>query len=227
MHRSRWDVSDFQEIPAGFLVPPDESAGLDVQGTPSTVCPVVPLPSTMAEFESRLTPKFRHNLRNARNRLLKTGATLETAAPEQDDEYLDALFRLHAARWNARGGGGVLSSTAVQEFLRSVCHGFRMRGWLRLHGVRYGARLGAVVCIFCAARRSFYYIGGFDPAYSRDSPGNVLNGFAIEQAIAEGCTEFDFLRQGERYKYAWGARDRLNMRLRIRATQSETSATPR
>ena len=55
--------------------------------------------------------------------------------------------------------------------------------------------------------RAYYYIGGFDPSRARLSPGTIMIGHAIEEAIGAGARTFDFLRGREAYKYAWGAVD--------------------
>src|SRR5262249_20263444 len=93
---------------------------------------------------------------------------------------------------------------------------FRRRDWLRLHALRFEGRIVSIVCIFCAHRRAHYYLGGFDNALARYSPGDVLIHFAIQHAIEENVTEFDFLRCAEKYKYRWGAEDRVNIRFVIR-----------
>ena len=57
------------------------------------------------------------------------------------------------------------------------------------------------------ARRLYFRISGFDPGLERLSPGMLLVGHAIGEAIAEGFAVADFLRGQERYKYLWGAQD--------------------
>src|SRR5262245_39808157 len=82
----RWDVCDLQEIrPESPLLRSGFPAGWRVERSVSGVCPVVNLPPATEQFEAALAPKFRHNVRNARNRLMTIGkASFETAAPEQD-----------------------------------------------------------------------------------------------------------------------------------------------
>lgn len=210
-----WDLCDFQEIRGDSQMLEDPLAMLNVQPAVSSICPVLRLPSTMAELESSLSPKFRHHLRNSRNRLAQLGAVCEASSPAQDCGYVEALFRLHAARWEPRGEPGMLATPKVQCFFREALAGFRRRGWLRLHGLRFRGELKAVVCNFCTRGRTLYYLGGFDPELSRYSPGSVLIAHAIDGAIGERSVEFDFLRQREQYKYAWGAEDRINSRLLV------------
>jgi CelD/BcsL family acetyltransferase involved in cellulose biosynthesis len=58
--------------------------------------------------------------------------------------------------------------------------------------------------------RAYAYLGGFDPAFEIASPGALTIEAACTEAAASGATELHFLRGREAYKYAWGARDRIN-----------------
>jgi CelD/BcsL family acetyltransferase involved in cellulose biosynthesis len=127
----------------------------------------------------------------------------ETVGP-----MLDALFRLHAARWAARRQLGVLCDPRAQEFHRHVSPRLLARNCLRLTGIHQN---GAWVAPLYGIRREddvFYYLSGFDPAYERMSPGSLLIQHGIEQAIAERVKRIHFLRGREAYKYHWGATDR-------------------
>ena len=63
----------------------------------------------------------------------------------------------------------------------------------------------AVLYAFAGGKSTYYYLSGFDPAFDKLSPGTLIVGHAIEEAIAEGHRWFDFMRGQENYKYAWGA----------------------
>ncbi len=207
--RDRWRLCDFQDIPAGsrmLELPPGMTADI----VPCAHCPVVALPASIEQFDASLSPKFRHNLRNASNRLRDMGATFETSS---SDEFIDALFRLNTARWSTKGEAGVLAPSEAQNFFRSACARLSAHDRLRFHGLRWRGELHAVVCIFCAPRGHQYYLGGFTAELARYSPGASMIRYAIEHAIAEGKSEFDFLRGGERYKTDWGAIDQMSSRI--------------
>ena len=70
--------------------------------------------------------------------------------------------------------------------------------------------MAAAVHALLGSDRILFYLSGFDPAFRFESPGTILLGAMLEQAIAEGRREANFLRGAEAYKYAWGARDRFN-----------------
>ena len=125
-----------------------------------------------------------------------------------------ALLRLHRARWSVKGRPGVLKDQAIQQFHREAAWSLLAGGALRLYGMRLEGRLIAVIYGFMRAKqRACYYLAGFDPAHRKLSLGMLMIGHALEEAIREGSTEFDFLRGQEAYKYEWGAKDRPTYRL--------------
>ena len=217
----RWNCCELVDVPPQS---PLFDAGVPAEKSCCDVCPVVTLLSSVESLDATLSSKFRHNLHNSRNRVRDLGMEFEISAPDQDPEYIDALFRLHSARWRERGETGVLASAEAQDFLREAALEVRRRGWLRLAGLRQGVTLRGVACLFATRGRWLYYLGGFDNSVARFSPGNLLIHFSMEQAIREGAREFDFLRQGEAYKYKWGAQDRTNTRL---VSRPESSAEMR
>ena len=81
--------------------------------------------------------------------------------------------------------------------------------------MRIGGRDAAVLYAFKAKDSTYYYIGGFDPDCAAVSPGSLIIAHAVEQAVAEGCRTFDFLKGQEPYKYRWGARDHDRCRYEI------------
>ena len=167
--------------------------------------PVLRAPDGFEEFLARRTPNFRSAVRRGERRLarrfqvrfrLSDSATL--------DGDLDALFRLHQARFGEQStfGGG---RTA---FHRAFARRAHERGWLRLWileldgrpvAAQYGFRFGGV--------ESFYQ-SGRDPELRRESLGMTLLSHAIRTAADEGVREFALLRGHEPYKYRFATDDR-------------------
>ena len=54
--------------------------------------------------------------------------TFEDATAENLDTFLDALFELHAARWQQRGMPGMLADDVIQRFHREVARAFAELG---------------------------------------------------------------------------------------------------
>jgi CelD/BcsL family acetyltransferase involved in cellulose biosynthesis/glycosyltransferase involved in cell wall biosynthesis len=175
-------------------------------------CPVLPL-DRARPIQRGLPPRFARRLAYARRRATREGLELEDVQEATLQEFLDALFALHRARWVGRGEPGVLADLSIERFHRETAAKLFTAGLLAMHGLREpGGRLVAVSYGFLTRERGFLYLGGFDPAYAARSPGAVVIGRAIEQAHVAGACTFDFLRGAEDYKYEWGARDEWTMR---------------
>ena len=165
--------------------------------------------------------EVRESLARRRARALKRGAiTYERATEATAEEVLEAHLRLHAARWERRGEEGVLAAERVQRAHRESLPGLLRSGALRLYAMRLEGRIVATVQGFRdppgrAGFRVYFYLGGFDPVVERLSPGMLVVGFAIEDALAEGAVAVDFLRGQEPHKYAWGAVDTPTTRRRL------------
>ncbi len=182
---------------------------------PMEPCPYLTLPADWKTLTARLSKKMRSNLGYYERLLDKTFENVRFhCADEQTLEAgMTALFDLHQKRWNARWLPGVLGSKRVQAFHRDVARAFLASDWLRLHLLTVDGTIRAALYCFMWGGRTFYYLGGFAPELSKYSLGTLLTGKAIRQAIEEGCTEFDFLRGNEGYKYRWLPEERVNHRL--------------
>jgi CelD/BcsL family acetyltransferase involved in cellulose biosynthesis len=175
-----------------------------VEAQPCAPCPVARLGPPPA--------KLLKNLRYSLRRLHAAGEVrIERATPETLDDFLDALFRWHTARWQIRRQPGVLSDARVTAFHREVAPAFLKAGMLRLYGLRVNGELRGSLYCFARNGRVYYYASGFDPELSPYSPGSLMILHAWEEARAADDYEFDFLRGSEAYKYAWGAEDRWTM----------------
>jgi CelD/BcsL family acetyltransferase involved in cellulose biosynthesis len=172
-------------------------------------CPVIELHGATG-LAACVPAKRRRQLRRALAFAARRGPTAIVPADARPGYFLDQLFRLHAACWEARGQPGVLADPKVRSFLEEALPALSHRQIARCYlleigGVTSGAYLG-----FLDRGRAYAYLGGFDPAFADESPGSILIGHAIGEAIREGAAEFHFLRGAEAYKYSWGAADRWN-----------------
>jgi CelD/BcsL family acetyltransferase involved in cellulose biosynthesis len=212
-NRDRWDICDLQELPWDSPLPQSHlPRGLRGAISRCSVCLVLQLPADAGQLYRTLPAAFRRSVRHSQMHASELGE-IRAARCEDLDEYLDAFFRLHAARWEALNQAGVLATPSLQKFHREVAHQFLSAGILRLYVLRLAGRIGAALYGFAAHNRTFAYLGGFDPTLAKQSPGSALVAFAIERSIEEHAREFDFLRDPEDFKYKWGAADRHNQRM--------------
>jgi len=175
-------------------------------------CVLLSIENAGDALQNLLSTHARKKLRYYKRSL---ACTFEDANAENLDAFLDALFQLHAARWQQRGMPGMLADDVIQHFHRDVARAMLDAGALRMFAMRSGDRMAAVFYGFAHGDAVAYYLSGYDPSLEKHSPGTVIVAHAIEQAVRDGATTFDFLRGAEDYKYAWGAKDRINFRRQI------------
>jgi CelD/BcsL family acetyltransferase involved in cellulose biosynthesis len=215
--RQRWQEADFGDLPASSCLLSTALPGVAVAVRTAAVCPVVSLPSSVAAFHAGLDRRHRQHLSQARRRIAERFAVrLAVTGPADLGQGLEELYALHGARWASRDGPGVLGEQAIRAFHRRAAPGLLEGGWLRLYRLHFDDTPAAAIYALAGPGRMYGYIGGFDPALERFSPGMTALDLVIGDAIGRGVAEFDFLRGAEPYKYLWGARDRPSYALTLR-----------
>jgi CelD/BcsL family acetyltransferase involved in cellulose biosynthesis len=207
------DRCELTELPPGAdLLAAAAPSGWVAEEEAASPCPVLVLGRSL---EASVPAVQRRKLRMAHHRADRTGPWQAVLLPPEDG--LAALARLHGARWEARGQpGGVLADPRMAAFLAETVPALAASGAACVHALHLGGTCAAAALVLRAPGRWLLYLGGFDPARRFESPGTLLIGHLIKQAIADRVREIDFLRGAEAYKYAWGAQDRCNTTRRLR-----------
>lgn len=208
-----WDWADLQQSKPGAVT--EKLPGADPWE--GETCPYLPLPDTYDAFLKTLSKKLRQNVGYYERSMAKEQQLeLRLATEATLDADLDAFFRLHQLRWRSRWMPGAFAATAARAFHREAAAALLASGNLRLHTLLLDSVPVASIYCFHKGQTTYYYLGGFDPALAKLSPGTVLTARAIRHAIeSDRATEFDFLRGNEGYKYRWGAQDRYNRRVSV------------
>lgn len=206
-----WQGLDLCNIPAvspsrHILRRQAEKRGYRFQSAVQEVCPVITLPDTFDAYLMDLDKKQRHEIRRKRRRASAAQAELVTIGPEDNlaravEEFLDLLQKSlpEKAEWLTEGRRAVF-----HEVARAAMDA----GTLQLMFLTHRGARAAALFNFDYKNRIWVYNSGFDVAeFGYLSPGVVLTAGAIEQAINDGRSAFDFLRGDESYKYHFGARD--------------------
>ena len=206
-----WDLQQLQPTSSMLNVALPDGFSENVED--QEACPVLALG---ANFESLGSTHFQKKLRYYRRQLERIGEVrIETPTADTLDDLLTALFDLHAARWKRRDLPGLLADDATQNFHRDVARRMLDAGLLRMYATRIDDRIAAVFHGYALNGIVYYYLSGYDPDLEKLSIGTLLVAHAVEQAVRDGATTFDFLRGAEEYKYAWGATDRMNRRRQL------------
>jgi CelD/BcsL family acetyltransferase involved in cellulose biosynthesis len=163
--------------------------------------PFVDVASTTAEdwFKSR-SSNFRGQVRRARRDLESRGAFARMAStPDEIARDVDALIRLHLARWSWRGGSAAMTP-GVERMLREEAAVLVQAGTLRLAGVATAEETVAVQAIVAAGGEASYWLGGFDAEWAAAKPGIVALHTALEDSFAHGDVRFDLGGGDQEYK---------------------------
>ena len=183
----------------------------------SNPCPVLVLPPGATRLAEVIPQGRLRSLRLAHNRAARAGGwSIETAGASSLDRLLGELERLHQERWIAAGEPGAFADPRVRAFHSAAAPELLTCGLLRLRALLFDEQVVAAYYTLLAGRdRLLLYLPAFDVAHARESPGTILIGAILEEAMHEGCRELHFLRGVEAYKYNWGAVDRMNMARRL------------
>ncbi|HEY2436967.1 MAG TPA: GNAT family N-acetyltransferase [Solirubrobacteraceae bacterium] len=157
-------------------------------------------------FLSTQSPNFRQQARRLERRLARDHSLGYRLAedPSRLDGDLDALLRLHEARW----GGVSKAFLGKRATLHRVFAAKALeRGWLRLWIAELDGRPAAAWYGFRYGDVEWYYQAGRDPRYDRLSIGFVLLAHTIRAALDDGVDEYRLLRGDERYKLRFANAD--------------------
>jgi hypothetical protein len=214
-----WAAMDLCNVPANsrtrtILPELAKRHGLRFSEEVHEVCPVIELPSTFDEYLTSLPKKQRHEIRRKLRRAHGAGVSVRTISPgdnlaEAVEEFLELLQKstMEKRDWLNDGRRAVFQATASAAM---------EAGTLSLMFVEVEDKKAAALFNFKYNDRVWVYNSGLDPeTYGSLSLGVVATAKAIESAIAQRFSRFDFLRGSESYKYRFGAEDTYIYRLRV------------
>lgn len=176
----------------------------------------VQLPDSHDALRQSLPEKMRKHLKQYVRRLSDDGPWrfVDFVAEGQIDEGFDALVALHSQRWAERDEAGAFTDERrMADFCRVFAKVAAERGWLRLIGMRDGARIGAVQLGYVYNAEFLAIQEGFDPTIQPPAIGHVLRDVSMQRCIAEGLKSYDFLGEYSDHKRRWNAERRTGFDL--------------
>jgi CelD/BcsL family acetyltransferase involved in cellulose biosynthesis len=104
---------------------------------------------------------------------------------------------------------------AMEEQLQALLQAASEHGWLDLRFLIVGKEKAAGYVNFTYNNQVLVYNSAHARKFSNLSPGIVLMGLLIQEAIEEGYQVFDFMRGDEEYKYQLGGQDRWVLKVTL------------
>src|SRR6266487_573460 len=127
------------------------------------------------------------------------------------DEGWSHLVALHEQRWN--GAGGAFRDPRTAQLQRQFAGEMARQQRLWLTTLNIDGRAAAAWYGFTSDDTVYFYQGGRDPQWQRESVGLVLMSVMIQRAIERGYRVFNFLRGDDEYKNAWKPSQRMTREL--------------
>ncbi len=170
-------------------------------------------------------PKFRSHLRRARRQLEDQG--LKEQGSEEygmlackhfdvaDPEALKKFYDLEASGWKGAEGTAIQCNPRTRQFYDLVAQaaardGYLSLDFLELHGKAIAAHFG-----FNLRGRYFLAKAGYDEAYRRQGPGQLLVNEILSETPHRGLREFDFVGPATWDESRWASERRTNFRVFI------------
>ena len=183
-------------------------------------CSEVALSGNFEQYWDARPRHLRRNVRRYADKARQNGSLEFHVARDADPELMEALFRLHAARWRTRGESGMIEANHSAEFLIDIARQFAPKNMLRLFSLRYRGGVAAVILAFAYQDRIYGYLTGFDPAYKQFSLASVLLFEAVRECYQQDFRAWNFCRGNEPYKAEWGAQPVRRCRLILQRNRS-------
>ena len=139
----------------------------------------------------KMSKNFRGNLRKARNKLAKEDATefVTVTDPVEIGEALKTFLEVEGSGWKRTSGTAIDCDAKLVAFYQSLAEHYAREGACEIHLLRLSGR--CIAAQFCLrVEKSLYILKiGYDEAYSRFAPGNMLLEHLLQRSISTGDTE--------------------------------------
>lgn len=153
-------------------------------------------------FEELLEEKsgsFRRESKRRRRGIEETGAKFVLAREADVERAVDAFLRLHAARWDGRGGSTIMVQ-GIRRMLLEAAGAMVPADRMRIFLLEIEGEPIAAQMMLTAPGEACCWQGGFDESWSRLSPLAQLILHAIADAAERGERRVDLGSGGQEYK---------------------------
>ncbi|MBI5932345.1 MAG: GNAT family N-acetyltransferase [Chloroflexi bacterium] len=176
--------------------------------------PYIPLPADFETYLASIDKKQRHEIRRKMRRASEHEIPVRMRLVDDEstlDAEMDGFFEL----MKQDPAKEKFLTEAMRAQMLATAHTALRGGWLWLAFLEVGGRKAAGAFNFDYGNRLWGYNSGVNREFIELSPGWVLLGHTLQWACEHGRSEFDFMRGNEEYKYRFGGRDRLVMRVKV------------
>jgi CelD/BcsL family acetyltransferase involved in cellulose biosynthesis len=160
-------------------------------------------------------PKFRSHLRRARRQLEEQGTLELKHYGEADPEALQKFYALEASGWKGAEGTAIQCDPRTRQFYDRVAQAAARDGYLSLDFLQLNGKPIAGHFGFNLRGRYFLAKAGYDEAFRRHGPGQLLVNEILGETPQRGLYEFDFVGPATWDESRWATARRTNYRVFI------------
>jgi CelD/BcsL family acetyltransferase involved in cellulose biosynthesis len=125
------------------------------------------------------------------------------------------FLELHAGRWGDRGGSSAFRTAEQKGFTFDAAAELARAGMTRFEEIWLEGECRASLFGFESGDCYYFYLSGFDQAWSKYSLGFTLLWLSIREASRRGLKMYDFLRGDENYKFDWSDNSRMTVAAQV------------
>ena len=160
-------------------------------------------------------PKFRSHLRRAKRQLEEQGTLELKHYGAADPEALEKFYALEASGWKGAEGTAIKCHPSTRQFYDAVAQAAERDGYLSLDFLELNGKPIAGHFGFNLRGRYFLAKAGYDEAFRRHGPGQLLVNEILSQTRERGLHEFDFVGPATWDESRWASARRTNYRVFI------------
>ncbi|MCG3162926.1 MAG: hypothetical protein JMDDDDMK_04287 [Acidobacteria bacterium] len=205
------------------------NTGFRYRISPQFICPRM---SLEAGWEAILKQSQRADYFKRSLRRLNKIASFEFRTTSDVNEIPAAFERflgLHTERWINRGGSSATRTAQQKGFMFDAACEMARAGMVRFEEIWLEGECRASLFGFESGDCYYFYLSGFDQAWSKYSLGFTLLWLSIREASHRGLKMYDFLRGDENYKFDWSNDMRMTVAVQVasdsRAARWHTAQT--
>ncbi len=183
---------------------------LRYQKFPQGACFYIRLPNNWDAFMERSGSDLRADIRRNRKSLAQEGQVdfLTAADGQTAGEYLEILTALHGRRCAEKGVFNIFSDSSYLSFYKMLSSIAVGNHWLKLFVLFFNQSPIAAFCNFQYNHKVYFHVSGTVTHLQKNfaktiSPGFLLHSYCIEEALAAGVKEYDFMKGNSEYERKW------------------------
>jgi CelD/BcsL family acetyltransferase involved in cellulose biosynthesis len=182
-----------------------ELLGFRVRSRPRLQSPFVDFSDGWDPYVETLSTRKWREIRRRLRRLEEEGPVdfvVSDGAHDLDRQLSDG-FAIEGSGWKDSRGTAITSDRRVERFYREVTCWAANQGMARIAFLQVAGRPVAFDLSFVHGGTEWLLKTGFDPAWSRFSPGSLLRAEALRRACEEKVVSYEFAGSADAWKMEW------------------------